>query len=110
MQNRLVKELRLANITTIQEANKFLEEYIPKFNARFAVIPKRRNNLHKKIDEQIRIKLPQIFSIQNTRVVMNDYTVRFANKYFQLNQKQPTTVLKRDKIIIEEHLDNSIKS
>jgi hypothetical protein len=109
LQDRLVKELRLAGITTMDEANGFLEKYIPKFNAKFAVAPARKKDLHKKPIKQIQAKLPQIFSIQNTRVVMNDYTVRFENNYFQLNEIQPTTVYKKDTVTIEQHLDNSIK-
>lgn len=109
LQDRLVKELRLSGITTIEAANKFLEEYIPKFNVKFAVVPARNRNLHKKPAKEIKEKLPQIFSIQNTRIVMNDYTVRFANDYYQLDETQPTTVYKKDKVIIEEHLNGEIK-
>jgi hypothetical protein len=105
----LVKELRLAGITTIEEANVFLEEYIPKFNAKFAVIPTRRKNLHKKINKNVEEKLTQIFSIQNTRIVNNDYTIRFETQYFQLNRIQTTTVYKKDEIIVEKHLNNEIK-
>ena len=58
---------------------------------------------------QAKQKLPQIFSIQNQRMVMNDYTIRFENQYLQLSQEQPTTVYKKDVVIIEKHLDNAIK-
>ena len=109
LQDRLVKELRIAGITTIEEANKFLEEYIPKFNAKFAVAPNRRKNLHKKLNEQAKEKLPQIFSIQNQRKVNNDYTVMFKNNFFQLDREQPATVYKKDAVIVEEHLDGTIK-
>jgi hypothetical protein len=109
LQDRLVKELRMAGITTIEEANEFLKEYIPKFNAKFAVAPKRRKNLHKKLSKQTKERLPQIFSVQNTRKVNNDYTVMFNNGFYQLDKKQPTTVYKKDTIIVEEHLDGSIK-
>ena len=109
LQDRLVKELRLANISTIQEANKLLEDYIPKFNAKFSVVPKRRTDLHKKLNKWVEKKLPQIFSVQKKRVVMNDYTIRFENQYFQLDQNQPTTVYKKDIVIIEKHLDDAIK-
>lgn len=109
LQDRLVKELRLAGITTIEEANKFLEEYIPKFNAKFAVQAERRKNLHKTINEQTKKKLPQIFSVQNQRKVNNDYTVMFKNSFFQLNREQPTTVYKKDTVIVEEHLTGKVK-
>ena len=109
LQDRLVKELKLANITTIEKANEFLIEYIPKFNTKFAVVPQKQNDLHKEINKTLKQKLPQIFSIQNQRKVMNDYTIRFENQYLQLNQEQPTTVYKKDIVIMEKHLNGDIK-
>jgi len=109
LQDRLVKEMRLSGIATIEEANKFLEKYIPKFNARFAVVPYRKADLHRKANQQLKEKLPQIFSRQSQRKVHNDYTIMFENQYFQLNQEQPTTVYKKDTVVIEEHLDGSIR-
>jgi len=109
LQDRLVKELRLANISTIKEANKFLEKYIPKFNKQFAFIPQNQANLHKKVNKELNNKLPQIFSIQSQRKINNDYTIMFKNKFFQLEEKQPTTVFKKDTVIVEEHLNEEIK-
>ena len=109
LQDRLIKELRLAGITNIKDANKFLEKYIPKFNTKFAVAPKRKSDLHKKVNKQTEEKLPQIFSIQDQRKVNNDYTVMFKNNFFQLDREQTTTVYKKDTVIVEEHLDETIK-
>lgn len=109
LQDRLVKEMRLKGVSTIKEANELLKEYIPKFNAKFAVIPNKKANLHKKTSKQLKEKLPQIFSIQDERKVNNDYTIMFKTKYFQLDQEQSTTVYKRDTVIMEEHLDGEIK-
>jgi len=109
LQDRLIKEMRLVNINTIEQANEFLIKYIPIFNAKFAVIPARKKDLHKKITKQVKDQLPQIFSIQKQRKVSNDYTIRFENDYFQLEQEQPTTVYKKDTVIMEKHLDDTIK-
>jgi len=110
LQRRLVKELRLNHINTIKEANEFLKEiFIPKFNAQFAVAPKKKNNLHQKLSEK-RIKdLDQILSIQNERKINNDYTVRFKNRHYQLMEIQPTTVYNKDKVVIEERLNGEIR-
>lgn len=110
LQRRLVKELRLNNINTITEANQFLKEvFVPKFNQQFGVVPKKKTNLHRKLDEK-RIKdLDQILSIQNERKISNDYTVRFKNNYYQLAETQPTTVCKKDKVTIEERLNGEVK-
>ncbi|MDP2633088.1 MAG: ISNCY family transposase [Candidatus Curtissbacteria bacterium] len=110
LQRRLVKELRLAKINTITEANTFLKEtFIPKFNKQFQVVAKKPNDLHRDLTDKQRNNLDKIFSIQTERRVNNDYTVRFKNNYFQLNKIQPTTVCKKDRVIIEEHLDGEIK-
>ena len=109
LQDRLVKELKLANITTIEKANEFLKEYIPKFNSKFAVVPQKQADLHKEINKTLKQKLPQIFSIQNERKVMNDYTILFENKFYQLDRIQPTTVYKKDTVIVERHLNGDTK-
>ncbi len=109
-QRRLVKELRLANINTISEANTFLKEiFIPKFNKQFAVLPKKETDLHRKLTLEKIKELPAIFSRQSERIVCNDYTVRFKNSYYQLQEVQPTTVYKKDTVTIEEHLNGEVK-
>ena len=109
-QRRLVKEMRLAKINTLAEANIFLEKiFIPKFNKQFAVVPKKPADLHRRLDKKRINGLTQIFSVQSERKINNDYTVRFKNNYYQLNEIQPTTVCKKDKVIMEEHLDGGIK-
>jgi len=110
LQDRLVKEMRLKNINTIEEANDFLKNiFIPWYNDRFAVIPKSNNNCHRKLDISITQKLKSIFTKHYTRGVNNDFTIRYESNYYQLKQIQPTTVFKKDKVLIENRLDNTIK-
>ena len=110
LQRRLVKEMRLAGINTIADANTFLREvFIPKFNAQFAVVAKKEADLHQALDGKKIQQLPHIFSIQSQRTVCNDYTIRFHNTYCQLSEVQPTTVYKKDVVVIEEHLDGQVK-
>jgi hypothetical protein len=110
LQDRLVKELRLEHISDIDTANTFLQEkFIPAFNEKFAVVPAQRTNLHRALTT-IDVKgMASIFAVHSTRVVMNDFTVQFKNQYFQLALEQPVTVCRKDNILIEEHLDGSIK-
>lgn len=110
LQRRLVKEMRLSKINTIPDANKFLIEiFIPKYNKQFAVMPRKENDLHRKLNTNEKNNLDQILSIQSERTINNDYTVKFKNNYYQLTETQPITVYKRDKITIEEHLNGEIK-
>jgi hypothetical protein len=109
LQDRLVKELRLQNINDIETANKFLQEtYINDFNKRFSVVPAKDANLHKPLTKYDEENLDKIFSIQSERQVKNDFTIQFKNDWYQLDEIQPTTVYKKDKVLIEERLDNTI--
>lgn len=110
LQRRLVKEMRLNKINTIPNANRFLKEiFIPKFNKQFAVTPAKPNDLHRRLNIGEKNSLNKILSVQSERIIGNDYTIRFKNNYYQLTATQPTTVYKKDKIIIEEHLNGELK-
>lgn len=109
LQDRLVKEMRLAGILTIEAANQFLANYIPEFNAKFAVASHKKADLHRHIDDRELEKLPQTFSIQSLRKINNDYTISFKNRYFQLERNQPTVVYKKDVVVMEEHLNGAVK-
>ena len=109
LQDRLIKDMRLAKINNIKDANKFIKEYFtPKFNQKFSITPKKKENLHKKLLKQENNKLNNIFSVKETRAVRNDFVLQYKNRYFQLAEIQPITVYKKDKVIIEKHLNNTI--
>jgi len=107
-QDRLVKELRLAGISSIDKANEFIKIYLPKFNAKFSVAPKSKINLHQPLNAKEQNKLNGILSKQTTRTIQNDFTFGFQNQYYQLTKEQPVTICKKDKVIVEERTDNSI--
>ena len=109
LQDRLIKELRLNNISTIKEANEFLEKiFLPKFNAKFMVVARGKANLHKKLNEQEKNKLDSVFSRQYERVVRNDFTIGHKKNCYQLEKNQPVTICKQDIITVEERMDNTI--
>lgn len=108
-QDRLVKEMRLKNISTMEEANRFLEEeFLPNYKTKYAVEPESKANLHQKLNQTEKKKLNSIFSKQTTRLVRNDFTISFNNQWHQLLKDQPATVRKQDKVLIEEWLDDTI--
>lgn len=110
LQDRLIKELRLAGISTIEEANIFLEKvFFPKFNRQFSVGSRNEIDLHKKLSAKEITKLESIFSRQNKRIAHNDFTISFNNQWYQLTKDQPATVQKKDVVIMEERLDGSIR-
>lgn len=110
LQDRMVKEMRLADVKTLDEANEFIcKEYIPNHNKRFGVPAKRENNAHRPLSGDLRMKLPSIFSVQSKRRVNNDYTIQFKSRWFQLEATQKTAVYKRDEVTVEERLDGAIR-
>jgi len=105
-QDRLVKELRLAGATTTEEANDVLEKtFLPLFNRRFTVKPVSGNNAHRPSHPSMNLKA--ILSIQDSRTVTNDYTIRLHNVLYQL-LPPAWPGLRGGKVIIENRLDRSL--
>lgn len=106
-QDRFVKELRLRNITTIEEANVFLKiVYLDKINNKFARQPAIAENAHYPI--QAYGDLDQIFCWEYRRQIGNDFTVRFNSEFFQLGRQSAMRLLPRQSVIIHIHLNGSI--
>lgn len=109
LQDRLVKELRLAGINTIKDGNRFLKEvFIPKFNNQFSVIAQREGEVHRQLTLKEKRSLKSIFSIKSTRRINFNFTIQFKNHFYQLEEIQPTTIRPKEKILVEEHLDGTI--
>ena len=110
LQNRLIKEMRLKNISTIVIANEYLKnEFIPWYNAKYAIQPRSRTNLHSKLNKSEQNKLLSILSRQKIRTIQNDFTISFNKQWYQLTKHQLATICKQDKVIMEERIDGLIK-
>lgn len=106
-QDRLVKELRLAKASTLEEANAVLEKvFIPWFNRHCTVKPASENDAHRPLGRGH--DLWAILSHQEQRMVANDYTIRFENQVYQL--LPPAWPGERGgAVIVEKRLDGSMK-
>lgn len=82
LQDRLIKEMRLENIVSMEEANKFLKKYMPIFNKKFGVKAAKERDLHLEISEGI--NLDMIFCIKTERVLRKDFTVNHDKKSYQV--------------------------
>ena len=106
-QNRLVKELKLVGIKTMEEANKFLEEYyIPKMNKKFARVASKKGNLHERVSKK---ELYEIFCFKAPRVVYNDWTILYNKRFFQITASRPAIVKPKDIVTVCEHLNGKIE-
>lgn len=108
LQDRLVKELRLARVSSVKDANAFLLAYLPKFNARFSVQPASQANLHRQLTPNDRKSLASIFSRHTHRTAQNDFTFSFNSQWYQLTATQTIVVCKKDVVTVEEWLDGTI--
>jgi len=104
LQDRLVKELRLAGISTLEQANAFLDSYLPKYNARFAVKPLRKTNLHRSIPKYL--DLNEIFCIKEYRSIGNGFTFQWRNRLFLI--KNPSITMKKQRVCVMEHFNGKI--
>jgi len=108
LQDRLVKELRLRRIDNVEDANIFLKEYEKIFDNKFGVKAKKEGDLHVPLTEKELESLDAIFSVHSKRLVRNDYTIQFKKQWIQLAELQPTGVLRKDSVLIEERLDGTL--
>lgn len=100
LQDRLVKEMRLEGIKTKDEANAFLETYLPKYNKKFRVCPANETDVH--------VRLPRHFNwdkylcIKDQRTIRNDNTIAYNRKLYQLEENNSK------KVHIEKRIDGSL--
>jgi len=108
LQDRLIKELRLAGISDIKAGNIFLEKFIPAFNDKFGVVPAKKEDIHRPLLSDEKKNIDSIFSIKSKRKVGNDFTVRFEGSWLQLERVQKATVLRHDTVVLEKRLDGTL--
>jgi hypothetical protein len=102
LQDRLVKEMRLRGVQSIEEANLFLEEYWPEFNRRFGVDPKEKEDLHRSVPRGL--KLEDVLCIKAKRVLRNDYTVAYSRRLYQVEDS-----IRASAVMVYEGLDGSVR-
>ncbi len=101
-QDRFVKEMRLENISTIKNANKFAKSYyFPKHNRKFAVMAKNKANLHTPAPKHL--DLERIFCIKNKAHLRKDFTIQYKNRFYQILDSPRT-----NKVQVEERLNGKV--
>jgi transposase len=101
-QDRVVKEMRLAEICNIQEANLFLETYLPIYNARYNVFPKEKADLHRTAPTNN--QLDQALCIRSSRVLKNDFTLSYNARIYQIKEN-----IHAKKVTVEERIDGTLR-
>ncbi len=101
LQDRLVKEMRLAGIHTVEQANEFLKRWLPVYNRKFRVGAVGEADLHRPALPAR--ELDKILCIKEDRTVRNDFTIAHNGKLYQIEDR-----VKVKKVMVEERIDGSL--
>lgn len=108
LQDRLLKKMRLANISSIEEGNMFAQHsgFIEQHNKKYGVKASLEGDYHKSANQY---NLYEVFSRSAYRVLNQDFTLSFNNQIFQLHQSQLISIKPKDKIEIRINFHEKIK-
>ena len=87
LQDRLIKEMRLLNISSMEEGNIFLEEYRKKYNEKFAKTPLCVEDAHRSAKDD---NLERIMSVQEQRKLSKNLSFQYSNVIYQIATDRPT--------------------
>lgn len=107
-QLRLIPELRLANITTIEEANNFLPSFLDKYNSKFALCIDNTRSVFEKQPSLQKINLT--LAILSRRVVDTGHSICFKNKHYRTVNSVGTPIYfgKGTKAMVIESFDKKL--
>lgn len=103
-QDRLIKEMRLKNIKTKDEANTFLGSYLPIYNRRFSIKPFNATNLHRNVPKGI--DLNKTLSIRIKRALRSDLTIRYSGKLYHILDMPKG--IRAKAVLVEERLNGNM--
>ena len=102
VQDRLVKELRLAEVSTLEAANRFLERYLPIYNRRFAVLPAQAADLHR--PRPAHRELDRMLCLKTIRCLRKDFTIAYQGGLYQIHE-----TIRAPHVLVEEHVDGTLR-
>lgn len=109
LQDRLIKELRFKNISTVEEANVFLKDvFLPMFNKKFSVPAKEVQDFHHPVSPKMHTELKEVFVRRQERVVQHDFTLSFETKWFQILATPRLAVRPKDAVEVREYPNHNL--
>ena len=106
-QDRLVKEFRLEEAASINEANAILMSgFVDEMNEKFAIDPRSDHDYHRPVPKNLDLR--NVFCWETPRTVGNDWVVRHENRYFQILRGNRPLPRAREHVLLREWIDHSI--
>jgi hypothetical protein len=107
-QDRLVKELALRQVATLDGANHLLANgFTDDLNARFAVVPADTQDYHRPLPK--RLDLDNVFCREIERVLHNDWTIRHENRHYQVLKENTPLPRPKTRILVRTHMDGRVQ-
>ena len=107
LQDRLVKELRLRGLDSMEEANAFLPEFMADYNRRFAVPPHHPQDAHRRVlHDDASVDL--ILSLHSTRKLSRNLTLRYQNREYQILNQGKGYRLRSSPVTVCEAFDGHV--
>ena len=105
LQDRLVKEMRLRGIKSIEEGNGYLEEYIEEHNQFYAIEAEKPEDMHKAENME---KVKRAFCYKEERKLSKNLEISYEGRILQIQSKNAGYTLRGARVIVEEALDGTI--
>ena len=106
LQDRLVKEMRLRSISSLEAGNAYLPEFIADFNQRFGVQPISQHNAHRPLTAQD--NLARILTWQEPRTLSKNLTVQFEKVVYQVQTERPTYAMRNAQVTVCKDITGNI--
>lgn len=106
-QDRLVKEMRLRNISDMRQGNALLEAmFLDDLNRRYAVKARRETDLHRRLGPGV--VLDEVLCVQEWRVVGRDWCVRWHNRWLQIGAAHELLDLAGRRVLVKRRGDGEV--
>ena len=107
-QDRLVKELWLRGVTTIEGANDVLAGgFVDQLNAKFGKPAAAQADAHRPVPADVQVD--EVFCWEEQRVVMNDWVVRYQNRLFQISKDNRVLPRAKEPVTVRRLLDETVQ-
>ena len=107
LQDRLVKELRLRNISTLEAANAYMPKFVEAFNTKFAKPPRNEKDAHRPLTRHD--NLDNSMCVKSERTLSNSLTLLYDKVLFIVEPNDITAELTRKRVTVCDYPDGRIE-
>jgi hypothetical protein len=105
LQDRLLKEMRIARVCAVDQADRFLrEQFIPFWNQRFTKQPRSSHDAHRPLGS---LRLDSVLCHRHERLVTADYTLSLSGRRWLVPKTHVQPGLRKSRVLVEQRLDDS---